>query len=500
MRSILFVAAAAAFGPLLGATAQQKDGPATIRRGSDGRLVYVPDRYGNTIPDFSLCGYEAGGKRIPTVPVRETIEPVRGDAGKVIQEAIDKVSALAPDGNGFRGTVLLKRGKYSVAGVLHIKADGVVLRGEGEDDGGTVLVAAGRGQRTLVAVGVGCQPKEVERTRQPVADTFVPVGARTLRVESAAGFKVGDRVIVHRPSTKEWIHALGMDQIPPRKDGGPATQQWAPGSKDLRFDRVVTAVNGNELALDAPITCALDRKLGGGSVYRSEFPGRIHHVGVENLRGVSEYKGATDEDHGWVLIGLYGVEHAWVRQVTAVHFGMSCVSIDHGSKWATVQRCACLDPISHIEGGRRYSFSVDGQLCLVEHCRGRNGRHDYVTGATVVGPNAFVECTAEKAHADAGPHHRWAVGILYDNIATDGEINVRNRGNLGSGQGWAGANHVLWNCRAAAITCEKPPTAHNWAVGCVAGKRTGNGEFESFGRPVQPASLYRAQHEERYGR
>ncbi len=499
MRLTLFVAATAVFGSLLGAVAQQQDGPATVRRGSDGRLVYTPDRYGNTIPDFSLCGYDAGRNQLPNVPVRETVQPVPGDAGTVIQEAIDKVSALAPDGNGFRGAVLLRRGKYSVAGTLHIKAGGVVLRGEGEDENGTVLVASGRGQRALLAVGVGCKPKEVQRTRQAIADTFVPVGARALHVESAAGFTVGDRVIVHRPSTREWIHVLGMDQLQPRKDGDPVIQ-WAPGSKDLRFDRIVTAVKGNELSLDAPITCALDRKFGGGSICGAEFPGRIHHVGVENLRGVSEYRSATDEDHGWVFVGLDGVEHGWVRRVTAVHFGMSCVSIDHGSKWVTVQGCMCLDPISQIEGGRRYSFNLDGQLCLVERCRARNGRHDYVTGATVAGPNAFVECIAEKAHADAGPHQRWAVGILYDNVATDGEINVRNRGNLGSGHGWAGANHVLWNCKAAALDCEKPPTAHNWAVGCVAGKRSGNGEFESFGRPVQPVSLYRAQHAERYGK
>jgi hypothetical protein len=499
MRTILFVAAAAVCGPLLWAAAPQKDGPTTIRRAGDGKLVYAVDRYGNTIPDFSLCGYEAGRTKIPDVPVRETVWPVEGDAGKVIQEAIDKVSALAPDEDGFRGTVLLKRGRYSVAGELSIKASGVVLRGEGADDTGTILVAAGRGQRTLISVGTAGKPREVKGTRRPVADAFVPVGARTLNLDSAAGFRVGDRVIVHRPSTREWIHAIGMDQLPPRKDGGPVTQ-WTPGSKDLFFDRVVAAVNGNELSLDAPITCALDQKFGGGSVYKYEFSGRIHHVGVENLRGVSEYKGETDEDHGWVFVGLDGVEHGWVRDVTAVHFGRSCVWIRQGSKWVTVQRCICLDPISKIEGERRYSFNLDGQLCLVEHCRARNGRHDYVTGSTVEGPNAFVDCTAEMAHADIGPHQRWAVGILYDNVVTDGEINVRNRGNRGSGQGWAGANHVLWNCRAAAITCEKPPTAHNWAIGCIAEKREGNGEFESFGRPVQPVSLYRAQHAERYGK
>jgi hypothetical protein len=482
------------------AAAHDEGDPATVWSRRANKLAHLPDRKGNVIPDFSLCGYEGGKSKIPDVPVRATVRPVAGDAGKVVQEAIDKVSALAPDRSGFRGAVLLKRGRYSIAGKLHIKTGGVVLRGEGEGENGTVLVAAGKGQRTLITVGSGGKPREVAGTRQPVTDAFVPIGARTLHVKTAAGFKVGDHVIIHRPSTKEWIHVLGMDRLPPRKDGGPVTQ-WRPGKVDLLFDRVITAVKGNALSFDAPVTCALDRKYGGGLVYKYEFPLRIRHAGVENLRGESEYKGTTDEDHGWVFIGLHGVEHGWVRRVKAVHFGMSCVSIESGAKWVTVQRCTCLDPVSKIEGGRRYSFHVkSGQLCLVEHCRARNGRHDYVTGAAVAGPNVFVDCTAEKAHADAGPHQRWAVGTLYDNISTDGDLNVRNRGNLGTGHGWAGANHVLWNCRAAANTCERPPTANNWAIGCVATKRSGNGTFESVGHPVQPVSLYRAQHRLRYGR
>ena len=69
------------------------------------------------------------------------------------------------------------------------------------------------------------------------------------------------------------------------------------------------------------------------------------------------------------------------------------------------------------------------------NCQSTEGRHDYVTGARVCGPNVFYNCTAFQTYADIGPHHRWAVGTLYDNIITDGEINVQDRGQMGSGHG-----------------------------------------------------------------
>jgi hypothetical protein len=111
---------------------------------------------------------------------------------------------------------------------------------------------------------------------------------------------------------------------------------------------------------------------------------------------------------------------------------------------------------SLITGGRRYSFNNDGQMNLVMNCHASEGRHDYVTGAQVCGPNVFYNCTAEKTHADIGPHHRWAVGTLYDNIFTDGEINVQDRGNWGTGHGWAGATQVIWNCTALKAAIQDP--------------------------------------------
>lgn len=74
---------------------------------------------------------------------------------------------------------------------------------------------------------------------------------------------------------------------------------------------------------------------------------------------------------------------------------------------------------------------------------------------------------------------------------------------MGSGQGWAGANYVVWNSRGS-LSCQQPPQAQNFAIGFV-GKRgrdaspRASGWWESEGTPVEPRSLYRAQLAERAG-
>ena len=470
-----------------------------VRQGRNGRLVYLPDEKGNTIPDFSYSGFKAGGVRLPQAAVKSIVQPGDGDDGARIQQAIDDVAKLPPERDGLRGAVLLKRGRYEISGSLRIAHSGVVLRGEGQGEDGTVLLATGEGKRTLIEIGGKGRPREMSDTRREIADEYVPVGARIFQVSDATGFKVGDMVIVHRPSTANWIHDLGMDRIPPRRDGQPITQ-WKPGSKDLLFDRVITAINGRRITIDAPLTNAFEKKYGGGTIYKYDFPGRIEQVGIENLRGVSEYKGAEDEKHAVNFIVMDAVTNAWVRKITAAHFIHSAVDVEEWGKWITVEDSNCLDPISRITGSRRYPFLLSGQLTLVQRCYARNGRHDFVNGSTVAGPNVFLDCSSEQAHADSGPHHRYATGTLFDNVRVEGNaINIRNRGNLGSGHGWAGANMVLWNCAADSITCERPPTAQNWAIGCSTPKRSGDAFWESLGQEVHPRSLYLKQLRDRLG-
>lgn len=190
-----------------------------------------------------------------------------------------------------------------------------------------------------------------------------------------------------------------------------------------------------------------------------------------------------------------------MKNVSAKYFGYSCVNLGPESKNITVDSCRSLEPKSQVTGGRRYAFNNDGQLNLVMNCYSSEGRHDYVTGQKVRGPNVFYNCRAENAKADIGPHHRWAVGTLYDNVVTDGEINIQDRGNWGTGHGWAGVNQIIWNCVAAKAAIQDPwVSGKNYVVGLQArrydgrlsGRQSSTWEGES-GKGLVPSSLYKAQ-------
>jgi hypothetical protein len=515
-----------ALAPAL-AGAQVADLPPTVSKlypGADGKLVYVPDEQGNIIPDFSHAGYGGGGQPIPTAPVRATVWPVADDNTANLQAAIDKVSALPLDPNGFRGAVLIKMGYYKLATPLRIQASGVVLRGEGMGDTGAVLIGTGnpraggggRGMPTLVQIAGKGGRVAVEETKQAVADDYVPVGTRTIRVANANTFKPGQTVIVRRVGNQAWIDAMGMHQENPAYSWRPFNIEW---------DRVVTDVRGNSITVDAPITCAIEKRWGGGEVLRYDDPERIEKVGVENLRGVSEYDQTqrsveygnmdrpnyigeeyySDENHYWNFITIDNAKNAWVRNVTALHFAYSLVGIQRGAKWITIQDCVSREPVSRRLGARRFTFRLSGQLTLVQRCHSDKGRHSFMMGQPTSTGNVFLDCAATVPYSSSEAHETWVTGGLYDNVHAP--LTARFWKNINIG--WAGGNMVFWNCEGPFLV-QKPPTAQNYSFGHIGVNSMvfnvplqdltkENGHIESWDKHVTPQSLYRTQLRERLG-
>ncbi|MFD1255452.1 hypothetical protein ACFQ3S_01470 [Mucilaginibacter terrae] len=468
-----------------------------VRYDVNGKLVYKSDASGNTIPDFSMVGYEGGKTAFAQASVKFILSPSGADDTKAIQQAINEVGKL-PIVNQMRGAILLKKGAYTVSATLQIKQSGILIKGEGDDEKGTVINYTSMKQSDLFGIAGRDSILKQEAGKTAITDDVVPVGSKTFHVASTTGYKPGDKVIVYRPATAKWIHDIKMDSINKLPPNG---RQWPLNEFNLSYERLITAVNTQTklIALHAPLVMNLDKRYGGGQLYHYTFAARINHVAIQNLRMVSVYAGEDDEQHGWNAISIKAAEDCWVDKVTSVSFGYSCVNIAHTAKNVTVQNSRCLDPVSQIQGGRRYSFNCDGQLNLFKNCVTRNGRHDFVTGGAVCGPNVFYNCSATKTHADIGPHHRWGTGTLYDNVTTDGEINVQDRGASGTGHGWAGAFQVFWNCTAKTMICQQPPMAINWNIAPKAryGKAwhpRPNSIWEGIGQSlIKPVSLYQAQ-------
>lgn len=475
-----------------------------VYEGIDGHLLYRTyanegqNNSVNIIPDFSHCGYMRGGFAIPDVQVATTLSPRNGDDTQMIQDAIDYVSSLSPDTRryGFRGAVLLTAGRYQVSRSLTITAGGVVLRGQGQDVLGTVLEATGAyGYRVISVKGSG-EFSPISSTIRLITSPFVPVGAYSFDVENASGYSVGDWIIVQRTPNHFWINDLEMGQF-----------GWREVSYHHMYERYVVDINRNRITIDSPMVEVIQDKYGGGRIFKSNPLSRLKQCGVENLRIESTYTSDTDENHPWEAVVLQDVEDSWVRRVTAQFFAGSCVTVGYDSTRLTIEDCAFLDPKSIITGGRRYAFMISPQAShiLFQRCYAAYARHSYVTGHLVPGPNVFVDCYAYNSWLDSGPHHRWATGTLYDNVRDSKQINSQNHGPTGTGQGWAGAQQVLWNCQAGSTVCEAPKGAMNFAIGCSTKRNDGlwidepDGFWEHHGQPVKPRSLYYKQLEDRLG-
>ncbi len=229
---------------------------------------------------------------------------------------------------------------------------------------------------------------------------------------------------------------------------------------------------------DAPITTALDAQWGGGTVRTYNLPGQIRNVGVENLRGQSlDDREELNEVRTPTFVRFTRVEDGYVRDVETRHFPYASVyaSQADGTQHITVDNVTSMLPTGQVTGGRRYTFAMDAQMSLVENSHAVDGRHDFVTGSDVTGPIVFYNSTTSSTHADAGPHHRWGSGLLFDNVMIGGNaINVQNRWTSGSGHGWAGANVVIWNSQANSFIMQAPPTAKGWLVGSTGTINAGN--------------------------
>lgn len=475
---------------ILAALSTLAAGPPPVSIGADGKLTYPANERGDRIPDFSSCGYAGADREIPSAVVRVVLDAVQDDNGDRIQAAIDYVAGLPADENSLRGAVLLGPGVHRVDGDLRIGQTGVVLRGSGADR--TTIVATGKGRRPLVRVGPSQRAKPQVAEAIDVVSEYVPVGAVTLRLASGHGFNRGDAVLVTRPSTAEWIDVLGA-----RVDG----VGWRPGRCDIRWERTITAVDGDRVTLDAPVTTALDAKYGGGAVAPVTDNPRLRGIGVEDLTLRSEATGDNplDEEHSWHGVVANDAEDLWVRRVRFEGFAGGAVLLREGVRRATVEDCLSLAPVSEIGGYRRQSFFTQGQQTLFLRCWSEAGRNDFAVGHCAPGPNAFVNCYASDAQGPSGPLESWASGVLFDNVRVDGaDLFFGNRWLDPPGAGWSAANCVAFQCQAAQLHCFSPPTAQNWAVGYWA-QPVGDGVMSGLSEFVRPRSLYRAQLAARHG-
>lgn len=472
---------------------------------SEGKLTYKSTPAGDRIMDFSFAGYGGGGVAIPIPPVVKALQPSGGeDDSAAIQAAIDEV-AKGRIASNFRGAILLSPGTFLCKSPIKIAESGVVLRGSGSGEKGTILKLAGTPHLCLSIKGPS--PTKSPDKGVKITDAYVPSGTNVVTVADASAFKVGDVVHVLHPVTPEWVAYMGMDKMV--RDG--KAEHWVSGT--ITTERSIAKIDRNRITLDIPLSDALDSKhLGsGGAILAKAAPSnRITQVGIENLRIVSPPQEMQITDPHFQAIRIDNVADAWVRDL-AIEETVNSVGVGHGARRVTLQNISINHTVATKGAAKPGDFGCDGSQILFDRCSGKCNDVFYLaTGGAVTGPNVMLNCTFH-GNGHIQPHMRWATGLLIDGCKVpEGGIDFMNRGQMGSGHGWTMGWAVAWNCTAKTFVIQNPPGCYNWAIGCI-GKQEqsampfakspliAKGEIDSEGKPVTPASLYLAQLRERLG-
>jgi hypothetical protein len=485
--------------------------------GSDGLLHYQTDANGNRIMDYSYAGYKGGGVRLPDVPApNPPVAPTGGDDTATIQAAINAVSQLTPDGNGFRGAVLLGPGTFNVAGTVTITASGVVLRGSGSSGPNATVVnltAPAASANLFLDIHGSGSYTTLSSTVVPITDSYVPSGAMSFHVSDASAYHVGDAILITRPVTAAWIHFMNMDTLV--RDGLPQT--WLSAGSTIRTDRAIAAINGNQITLDVPLTDSFDSQFltpPGGSIGKYTFAGRISQVGLEHLKITAPAQDVDISQPEYEALTMDSVIDAWIRDVF-IQDTENTITLSTQTKQITFDNVTIAHSIPFTFSAGPVDFAISGTQVLVNKCAVTTnpGVWAYATHSRTTGPVVLLNSSADSR--GFSPHQRWATGLLADSCQMPGGtsgapgIAYSDRGTDGSGHGWDAGWAVAWNVTSPDFLVQEPPGVNNWCIGCVGTKVTAgapgltgtlpNGIYDSLGTHVTPPSLYIEQLRERLG-
>ncbi|HWJ90802.1 MAG TPA: hypothetical protein VNR87_06805 [Flavisolibacter sp.] len=473
-----------------------------VHTGPDGKLVYKSTDRGDKIMDFSSAGFMGGGIAFPDPPVVITLAPVAGDNSMLIQQAIDQVSSMKMI-NGYRGTILLKPGVYDCSQTLKIEASGVVLRGSGSRPTGTIINMTG-GPHNGISIKGNVRSQTVS---DPVAitDHYVPSGTSAFSVSSAAGFKAGDSIRIVKPVTESWIRFMGMDHLV--RDG--KNQTWISG--DIPVERTIKSISGNKIMVDIPLTDNYDATYldpAGTQVVKVASVGEISRIGIEELRIVAPAQSLTINESHHRAFSISGSSDCWAKNIEIFN---TVNSVSVTGRRITIDHVNITHEKPTIGAAKPADLNGSGPQILFNQCNiSGDNLFFFATGAKVSGPVVLLNCTF-NGNGWVQPHQRWATGVLIDNChVPNGGIDFMNRGEMGSGHGWAIGWSVAWNCTARSFLNQQPPGAANWVIGSVGEKQRKampfdsvpllpEGIYDAHGTYVRPGSLYLAQLAERLG-
>lgn len=368
----------------------------------------------------------------------------------------------------------------------------------------------------------------LQSTRTPVMAEYTPVGSFFLALDPSyfqdTGLAAGDKVILTRIGNDRWIEDIGMDDFDTDKKG---VKPWKKMSG--RMYRTIKSLNAKTgiVQLDAPLPISIVRRYGGGWVTKYE-DNKLRAVGIQFLdlvfpRNIGRTKddmldekgrGSQDYRFSYEIFANYALridkaQHVYVSHVTSAFFH-NFVSVGTDVHHVTFDSVVHSYPDDMLSG--QSAFQLSGQMVLIKNSLSQGSFHFFVDINHVMGPNVVHRAQAiniakpyqpmplDFAPGEVGPHMKLCTGLLFDQVVTDGSIQIVNRGDMGTGQGFSGANSVVWNSRAReGVLTHRARGFQNFVIGSEdldAEDRmpwVSHGWKEHVGAEVLPGSLYLRQ-------
>jgi hypothetical protein len=306
--------------------------------------------------------------------------------------------------------------------------------------------------------------------------------------------------------TDAWVKFMHMDDLV--RDGKPQT--WIKVGNTQTAERTISAIKGSTITVEVPLSDSYDAKYLNppGTVVAKLRPSTaLKQFGIEDLHIECPPQAIPHTQPHFTALRLAGQDY-WVNNVT---IDETMNSINVTGKRVTLRNVSVTRKAMHQGSSLPAEISPNATQCLVDRCSVTADNVWFVaTGSGISGPIVILNGEfLGKSRAES--HMRWSTGMLYDNCQVpDGGIEVRNRGEMGSGHGWAMGWGVVWNCTATNYIVQSPPGSVNWLIGSTGqrklaprpfdkGPNLSEGTVDSHGKAVTPKSLYLTQLAERLG-
>lgn len=466
---------------------------------------------GQILPDYSYAGYQHGDLPIPGAIGR--IFKVRDYGGlpdddkadgPSIQKAVDAAAAAGG------GVVLFEKGVYlinteeTLESVIKIKNSGIVFRGQGGGDDGTVLYSPAQmlpddpkqmwtGHAPIAVLGFAYGSRKSKLTK------VSPMNSFGISLEKGHSFVAGDRIRLS--ATRK--SAAAAPYIAPHE--WPA--EWTAGVSFREFHEV-KRVEGNVITLAEPLLTATD-ELGDWMIQEVTF---ISNVGFENIH----FRGNWNEnfkhhrswrdDSAWRGLLISGLENGWIRNCVFENYNWAVQLVS--SRQVTLENVLLTGTKGHFGVQSTGSTGLLG-IRIIDEAKHHHGP-SLQSGAC---GTVYFECKwRDDGSLDSHANNPYAT--LHDNNSGGATLN----GCGGDKNNFPHHLHalVIWNLD---ITGSNPSPTDYWSWGKGGYGSSFNQVFlvgehgmdqqvlpetvfrrESVGTPVTPRSLWLAQLKDRLGK